>query len=160
MKPKHRNIFRRDHVPITNPKRLTQNEFDALAQALFEEESEEEIGGELDSSSEEEIIEESDRDIESEIELNDKEFSSSAEESDHSEKSESDNDEYFIGKDKITKWYKNPVVSKFSKTSSKNIVKILPGLRQCARDVTNERSAFQKIFSDDIIDNIVECTNL
>nr|XP_022913127.1 piggyBac transposable element-derived protein 4-like [Onthophagus taurus] len=79
---------------------------------------------------------------------------------DISKGSESGKDEYFIGKDKKTKWCKNQVVSKFSKTASKNIVKIFPGPRQCAKDVTNERSAFEKFFSDDIIENIVECTNL
>lgn len=106
MKPKHnRNIFCRDHVAIRNSKRLTQNELDALAQALFKEESGEEIGGGLDSSSEEEIIEKSDYGTESEMEINDKEFSGSAEEndSDRSEKSECDKDEYFIGKDKNNK---------------------------------------------------------
>uniref|UniRef100_A0A6P7HCN9 Glutamic acid-rich protein-like n=1 Tax=Diabrotica virgifera virgifera TaxID=50390 RepID=A0A6P7HCN9_DIAVI len=118
-----------DRVRVRNPKSLTQDELRAMAEALFEEEPEEEVRGEEDASSseeEEEITEDNDYNTESEIELNDKESSDSDNESD-GESLESDEDEYFIAKDKQTKWYKNSVVSKFSKTSSKNIVKILPG---------------------------------
>ncbi|XP_050507303.1 uncharacterized protein LOC126884965 [Diabrotica virgifera virgifera] len=103
--------FKRDRVRVRNPKSLTQDELRAMAEALFEEEPEEEVRGEEDASSseeEEEITEDNDYNTESEIELNDKESSDSDNESD-GESLESDEDEYFIAKDKQTKWYKNSV---------------------------------------------------
>lgn len=133
-----------------------------MAQAICDEESDEDVGGDPDTS-DEELIEKSDHDTDSEVDLNDtnEEMVDSDADDDNGNTSELDEDsEYFIGKDKKTKWHKKSLVSKFSKTSSKNIVKIFPGPKMCARDVTDEKSAFEKIFTNDIIENIVECTNL
>jgi hypothetical protein len=43
---------------------------------------------------------------------------------------------------------KNPIISKFSKTNKKKYCKIFPGPKQCARNITNEKSAFDKFFTD------------
>lgn len=51
-------------------------------------------------------------------------------------------------------------MSKSSKHKIKNIIKILPGPKQCARDITDEMSAFSKIFDDEMIEHIIQCTNL
>lgn len=117
-----------------------------MAQAIFDEESDEEVGGDPDTS-DDELIEKSDHDSDSEVDLNDV------------NQYDSDND-YLLGKDRKTKWHKQSLMRKFSKTPSKNIVKLFPGPRVCARDVTTELSAFEKLFTSDIIENIVECTNL
>ncbi|KAF5278519.1 hypothetical protein FQR65_LT15668 [Abscondita terminalis] len=69
--------FRTD-VPVRNPNRLTDNELLMMAQAIHEEESEEEVGGEPDTSSDE-AVEESDHDTESEIEIHDLEDANSSE---------------------------------------------------------------------------------
>ena len=87
-------------------------------------------------------LEESDDDLDEEhIEESDHNSDTEQEGSD----SESDNDnetlEYFIGKDKSTKWCKS-VCTKTSKTKKKNIVKIFPSPAKCARNTETEVSVF------------------
>lgn len=56
MKRNRYSFFCRNRVPVRNPKSLTQHELEGMAQAILDQECEEEVGGELDTSSEE-IIE-------------------------------------------------------------------------------------------------------
>ena len=56
-------------------------------------------------------------------------------------------DEHFICKDKVTKWYKNPHVSKFAKTRRENIVKTFPGPINNATLVQDEVQTFQMLIS-------------
>lgn len=95
-----------------------------MVQAICDDESEEEVGGDADTS-EEEFIEEN-------VDTSDEEYK---EESDHSltsveEFSEEDEEgknshntdhveDYYVAKDKKTLWKKNPIVSKYSKTNKK-----------------------------------------
>lgn len=152
----------RDRVPVRNPKKLSEDELRAMAQAIFEEESDEDVGGDPDTS-DDELIEKTEHDTESEVDLNDENQYTIDSDTNSNIENSSDLDEdndYFIAKDRKTKWYKKSLLSKFTKTPSKNIVKIFPGPRVCARDVTTELSAFEKLFTNEIIENIVECTNL
>ncbi|CAH1111606.1 unnamed protein product [Psylliodes chrysocephalus] len=41
--------------------------------------------------------------------------------------------DFFLGRDKQTKLYTNPIIPKFSKIGTQNIIKILPGLIHIAR---------------------------
>lgn len=146
-------LFFRDRIHVKNPKRLTEDELRAMAEVIFDEEPEEEVGGEADMS-EDEAIEESDHNTETEEEGSDYEREQQA-------VSEcEDKGEYFVGRDKTTIWYKKPVASKFSKINKKNIIKIFPGPKPCAKDITDYGSAFLKFFTDDIIEHIIHCTNL
>nr|XP_022900749.1 piggyBac transposable element-derived protein 4-like [Onthophagus taurus] len=111
--------------------------------------SEEELHDDDADTSSEEYIEDTEHDSESEIEGND---------SDDLE--DVGNSSYFIAKDKLTRWSKNSLKSKFSKVSAKNLVKIFPGAKQQARDIQNEVDAFMRIFTDEMIQYITECTNL
>ena len=108
-----------------------------MAQALWDEESEEEVGGES-GTSEDEAIEQSDHDTESEEELNDTDegqensdqeliYSDVDEVNENSETSEDDSEEYFVARDKKERmvWKKSPIVSKFSKTDKKKYYKII-----------------------------------
>lgn len=142
-------VFRK-RVNVRNPNNLSEGELQAMAQAMFEEESEDEVGGEPDTSEDEEVMY-SEHNSDSEEELSDSQG--------EAEDLEEENVDFFLGKDKTTKWSKNPIASKFSKTKKKNIVYIFPGLTSHSRDITDERSAFEKILTDNIIENIVECTN-
>ena len=68
-------------------------------------------------------------------------------------------DEHFICKDKVTKWYKTPHVSKFAKTRRENIVKTFSGPINNASLVQDEVQAFQMLISD-AIEEIVRYTNI
>lgn len=67
--------------------------------------------------------------------------------------------DFFTGKDKSYVWNKSPL-TKTSKVRSKNIVKVLPGPKLCAKDALNEISAFHKFIDLGIIDKIVLYTNM
>lgn len=100
---------------------------------------------------EEEVITQSDHDSTSE-----QECASDAIESDVESVS---SDTYYIGRDKTCKWKKSCSTAA-TKTKSKNIVKILPGPKAIARDVKDDISAFTKIITIDMIDEVVKCTNM
>jgi len=69
-------------------------------------------------------------------------------------------DEHFICKDKVSKRYKTPHVTKFTKTRRENIVKTFPGPINNARLDQDEVQAFQMLISDTIIEEIVQYTNI
>ncbi|GFR26761.1 DDE_Tnp_1_7 domain-containing protein [Trichonephila clavata] len=123
-----------------------------MVQAICDEPEDENEVGRSDTS-DDELIQESDHDTESEQELR-------VEIEEEIEKESEITKEYFLGKDKTTTWNKNPLTSKYTKISKKNIVKIFPGLKSCAKYITDEKSAFEMFFTNDIIQNIVECTNM
>lgn len=56
------------------------------------------------------------------------------------------------------KWKKTPFKS--TKTKKKNIVKFKTGLTDASKGITDEMSAFDKIFDREMLDAIVHCTNL
>lgn len=108
-----------DKVKIKNPDKLTHQELEELAQIICDSDSEEELPDDDGDTSYEEKIEDTAQDSESEIEGND-----------------SDDLEDVV-EDKLTRWNKNSLKSKFSKMSIKNLVKIVPGAKQQARDIQN-----------------------
>ena len=63
-------LFNRNRIPVKDPKSITENELCVIAQAVIEEESKEEVGGEADTS-EDEVIEENDHFTDSEEEPSD-----------------------------------------------------------------------------------------
>lgn len=92
----------RDKVKIKNPDKLTHKELKELAQKICDSDSEEELPDDDADTSSEEKIEDTEHDSESEIDGN---------ESDDLE--DVGNSSYFIAKDKLTRWNKNSLKSKF-----------------------------------------------
>ena len=80
--------------------------------------------------------------------------------SNHSESSDEDDENYYLCKDKVTKWYKNSCLSKFAKTSSRNLLKFVPGPRNNASHIEDELQAFLLLITDEMIEEIVGCTNM
>ncbi|GFQ67684.1 hypothetical protein TNCT_343191 [Trichonephila clavata] len=105
-----------------------------MVQAVCDEPEDENEVGRSDTS-DDELIQERDHDTELEQEL-----------SVEIEKESEITEKYFLGKGKTTTWNKNPLTSKYTKISKKNIVKIFPGLKSCAKYITDEKSAFEMFF--------------
>lgn len=120
---------------------------------INEESSDEELPIEDEGiSEEEEIVAHSDHDSNSEQDYTENEDS----------ESESDDEiapDFFLAKDKATKWYKTNL-STTSKVKNKNLLKILPGPKQVARGLTSEISALELIIDSFMIEEVVKCTNL
>ncbi|CAH1994090.1 unnamed protein product [Acanthoscelides obtectus] len=105
-----------------------------------------------ESEGEEEVIQYNVYDSESE--------QSAVEDSNYTHELENQGDEFFyIGKDEENVWKSTPV-SFTSKTRSKNIIKILPGSKGAAKTVSNHLESFYIFISNEMIDNIITCTNL
>ena len=121
-----------------------------------EDESDKKIGGE-ESNDEERAVNESDHSSDFEIDGDQLEDSVR---SNHSESSDEDNENYYLCKDKVTKWYKNPCVSKFAKTPSRNLLKLYPGPRNNASHIEDELQAFLLLVTNEMIEEIVGCTNM
>ncbi|GBM36394.1 hypothetical protein AVEN_234785-1 [Araneus ventricosus] len=96
------------------------------------------------------------------------------ERSDHNSESEQEVDEileqysdaklkshslYYLGKDKITKWYKKKVKTSIC-TRSSNIVIHLPGAKGSAKSSKTPINFFKLLISDDIIEDVVKSTNI
>ena len=64
----------------------------------------------------------------------------------------------FTGKDKSTKWFKDPYRSKFAKTPFQNIVKISPWVKNTTNITICE--SFKKFISEEIHENILMYTNM
>ena len=103
-----------------------------------EDKSDEEIRSE-DNDDKERVVNESDHSTDSEID--DNQFQNSDMSTD-SESSDEDDENYYLCKDIVTKWCKNPCVSKFAKTPTRNMGKLLPGPRNNARRIEDELQAF------------------
>lgn len=61
--------------------------------------------------------------------------------------------------DPALKWQRTPCAKK-SRTKQKNIVKVRSGPTRRAKNITDESSAFFKMIDDDMLEEILECTNL
>lgn len=68
-----------------------------------------------------------------------------------------DDNDFYLGKDKKTKWYKNPCRSKYAKKKPENIVKIFPSCR--GEKYSNELDSFFALFDNDIIEEILQYSN-
>jgi len=66
---------------------------------------------------------------------------------------------FYIGKDGETLWANKTVVT-VSKTKSKNIIKVLPGLKGQARLCETRLECFLQIISAEMVDKIVKYTNI
>ena len=138
-------------------RRIRSLDDDAIRAMLEQEdESDEEIGGE-ESDDEERAVNESDHSSDPKIDCDQLEDS---DRSNHSESLDEDNENYYLCKDKITKWYKNPCVSKFAKTSLQNLLKFYLGPRNNASHIEDELQAFLLLITNEMIEEIVECTNM
>ena len=138
-------------------RRIRSLDDDAIRAMLEQEdESDKEIGGE-ESDDEERAVNESDHSSDSEIDGDQLEDS---DRSNHSESSDEDNENYYLCKDKVTKWYKNPCVSKFAKTPSRNLLKFYPSPRNNASHIEDELQAFLLLITNEMIEEIVGCTNM
>ncbi|XP_055936820.1 piggyBac transposable element-derived protein 4-like [Argiope bruennichi] len=102
--------------------------------------------------------------IEEEIEDSDNEDVFSEHQSESEEECRSSDDEvceqtsFFVGKDKTTKWQKEPFRNQ-KRIPVQNIIKKLPGNTQFSKHVTSPIDAWRLIFDDSIIEMIVKCTN-
>jgi len=77
-----------------------------------------------------------------------------------SEYDETDDDDgnFYIGRDKETRWRKTQIAPR-AKTRGKNNVKKIPGPTSHATDTTTKLEAYLKIMDIDIVGEIVKCTN-
>lgn len=90
----------------------------------------------------------------------------SAHNTDTEESSESDNEEeritevaeFFLGKDKVSKWEKQPPTP--SRTRRHNIITHPPGCVGVAQNITDCLEAFNIYFDDEIIECLVQNTNI
>lgn len=143
----------RDQVQVKNPKKLTDEE---LARFLEIDDNptvplESEIDNKEDFDLEEEVINESEHDSSSEL--------SGEEQVENDDESEQEN-RFYVGHDKTTKWRKTSIVARTAKTMACNIIKILPGPKKLSRVIDSEVDAFLQIFSVDIFEEILRCTNV
>lgn len=112
----------------------------------------------------EDIIEdfgdETDTDGEDQLEV--READSETEQEDDSEAEEefesNENDQFFLGKDKITKWYHNPKSNRV-RTPAQNLIKRLPGVIGNARNASTPLECWNCFFTNDIMEPIVAYTN-
>lgn len=135
---------------MKNPKKLADEEL-----ALFLELDDTEPVYELeedDNDLEEEEVAYSSHDSESEV-------SGGSSDEDISD-SETSLQQCYSGKDNITKWAKVSFASKKAKTKARNIVKILPGPKLVSRNIPNEVDAFLKFFTNEILEKILDCSNI
>ena len=138
-------------------RRIRYLDDDAIRAMLEQEdESDEEIGGE-ENDDEERVVNENNHSMDSEI---DGDQLQNSDRSNHSESLDEDDENYYLCKDKVTKWYKNPCVSNFAKTPSRNLLKFLPGPRNNASHIEDELQAFLLLITDEMIEEIVGCTNM
>jgi len=104
---------------------------------------------------------ESDSDLSIEdVEVSDHESNSEQDFSDNESDLETslEDSTFYIGKDKITKWQQKEFTS--SKIRQHNIINVVSGPKECARNIVSEIDAFLKIIDLDMIDEIVTCTNM
>lgn len=113
--------------------------------------SEEELSDIADSD-EEDSVNESEHDSSTEQEASENELS-------EEEEIATNEDDYYVGKDGITKWRKNKFPANV-RTRSCNIITHLPGPKCEARDRKNEIEIFALFFDDNMLRTIVTCTNI
>src|SRR5215510_4555797 len=97
-------------------------------------------------------VDDDDHDSQSEADVSEDEELSEYDETD------GDDGNFYIGRDKQTRWRKTHIAP-MAKTRGKNIVKKIPGPTSHARDASTELEAYLKIMDIDIIDETVKFTN-
>lgn len=65
----------------------------------------------------------------------------------------------YIGKDTFTKWYVHNPVTRPTRTRRENIISRLPGVKNAAKGLDNILDCWKFYFPEDLIDEIVQCTN-
>lgn len=117
----------------------------------------------LENSDDEEEDFEDSSDTDSEDDVQERNEDSETEQEDSSdEETDEDNSvagtNYFIGKDKTTKWYKDPFQVSL-RTRPHNLIRHLPGPIGDARLAKSAAECWKLFFTDDILDTVVTCTN-
>ena len=119
----------------------------------------EEISGENDQEedqdlSDAETVADDDENDEQEIQ-----HSSDEEQIDCNTAPDFEDDSFFLGKNKITKWYKTPPRPNV-KLRSRNIITRLPGTKGIGKNAKTEIDCLNLMIDDRIIKRIVMCTNI
>ena len=112
------------------------------------------------SSNEEDCEDSSDTDLEDNVEERKEDSETEQEDVSHEETDEDDTVagvNYFVGKDKTTKWYHNPLLTS-SRARPQNLIRHLLGQigDVMAKSVAECWACF---FTDDILETVVTCTN-
>lgn len=129
---------------------LSQRELEQIVEEIYlEDHPVENIPAFDDEDGEEDHLSESEHDSSTEEEL---------ETDDETETPTSVTTDYFTGKDKTTRWHKKPPAT--ARTRRHNIITHLPGCVGDSRNVTDPKTAFCLFFDVDIIDVLVENTNI
>lgn len=127
---------------------LNTKDVEELQKLMFED---------TDEELEEDFEDEVDTDGEDEIET--RQESSETEEDDNEDVDNIEEDaEYFVGKDKETRWSKNPP-SQRVRSRSHNLIRKLPGVVGAAKSARTPLECWSCLFSDDILNIIVQYTN-
>ncbi|UYV69595.1 hypothetical protein LAZ67_6004045 [Cordylochernes scorpioides] len=84
----------------------------------------------------------------------------SEQETDNEEEHQFDGTKFYIGKDGTSMWKKTVWRSTQVRTRSVNIISQWPGLKPEAKSIISESDAFIKLIDLQMIQNIVECTNI
>lgn len=73
-----------------------------------------------------------------------------------------DRREFYIGKDKETRWYLEPFMAQNSRTLRRNIIPNFhkPGPKGHAKNAVSHKDSFECIFDDEIVEKIVSYTNI
>ncbi|XP_050300675.1 piggyBac transposable element-derived protein 4-like [Anthonomus grandis grandis] len=133
-------------------KALTEKELQRIAENLSD--IEDDIADfESESEGEEEVIEEDCYNSESEQSTD--EFSKETESFVRPNESE----RFYIGKNEETIWKSTPVIQG-NKPKATNIIKVLPGSKGAAKNVSKPLDSFFMFLTRDMVDHIVLCTNI
>nr|CAI5855048.1 unnamed protein product [Callosobruchus analis] len=109
------------------------------------------VDDEDDDELEEDVIQHSDHNTDSEEEIEDNDLGQNT--------NESSSADFYLGKDKNTKWSRlRPNIQ--VRTRAHNIVKLLPGPKGTARIAKSEIECFNLYLDENIIRTIVVCTNM
>lgn len=107
---------------------------------------------------EEYFDEESDTDEEDHVELREEDSETEQEDESDEEEIEPSETDYFLGKDKVTKWHLNPKSNRI-RTQAQNLLRHLPGVIGNARNATTPLECWNCFFTNDILETIVTYTN-
>lgn len=116
------------------------------------------------SDDESEVNDSASENEENDVPQNEPDHNSESEQSDSEEEQDISHNleecrEYYLGKDKITKWRKFPL-SQNTRTRNQNIVTHLPGPKNNAKNLKTPIECFNVLIDNDIIRQITMCTNI
>lgn len=109
-------------------------------------------------NNDEDFGEESDVAVEDNVEEREEGSETEQEVSDEDEENIEENSNFYLGKDKITKWYKKPRRSRVRRRPY-NIITHLPGVIGEAKSAKTPVECWNFLFTDDILNDIVKYTN-